>query len=431
MKRRHIFAIICAACMAFCSSFSVAAETETETESKLIALTFDDGPNTYTTPQVLDILEEYDAKASFFLIGDRINDDSAEVVKRAYEMGCEIDSHSKTHSYMTELTAEEIQAEMEYVDEYVYSIIGEYPKFFRPPYLSVNQTMYDTIDIPFITGYSSGDSNSEKTAQDVTDAVLTYAKDGAIILMHDFYGNDKTVEALQTILPELASQGYEFVTLTELFERKGETPLHEFCYSEVQRHPCNDYVFTENLFTGSVTGANDWEGWKEAILLDGEMLTSLESPFTIEVAYESTAPPIIVLHRWKSSEDNLWKAVKPAYYNGEKACFRGEDLQAVLDSYSMNYTDMDYIMVRTNWTDMTITQVDLFVEREDASMMGDVNLDGSFTMTDIIALQKWLLAIPGQELQCWENGDFHTDGKLNGLDLCAMKRKLLTGGNAA
>ncbi len=428
MKIKRVITLFLTAAVAFSGSFNAFAAAETENDEKLIALTFDDGPNTYTTPQVLDLLEEYDAKASFFLIGDKITEESAAVAKRAYDMGCEIDSHSKTHSDMAEMTAEEIKAEMEYVDEYVYSITGEYPKFFRPPYLSVSQTMYDAIDIPFITGISSGDSNSEKTAQERAETVISSAKDGAIILMHDFYGNDKTVEALETILPELQSQGYEFVTLTELFERKGETPVRNFCYSEVQRHPCDGYTLSENIFTGTVTGTSDWSGWKEAILLNDIQLDEITDDFTIEVAYESTAPPIIVLHRWKSSEDNLWKAVKPAYYNGTKACFRKEDMQAVLDSYDMNYSDMDYIMVRTNWTEMTITQVDLLLKDDTASAMGDVNLDGEFDVADVVSLQKWLLSDGEQELKSSINGDFCSDGILDVFDLCAMKENLLKSG---
>ncbi len=430
MQIKSFISIFFAAVIAVGSCLNIPVSAETETQEKLIALTFDDGPNTYTTPKVLDLLEEYDAHASFFLIGDRINDESAEVVKRAYEMGCEIDSHSKTHSDMSVMSAEDIKAEMAYVDECVFSVIGEYPKFFRPPYLNVSQTMYGSIDIPFITGISSGDSNSEKTAQERAETVLSSARDGAIILMHDFYGNDKTVEALETILPELKSQGYEFVTLTELFERKGETPVRNFCYSEVQKHPCDGYVLSENLFTGTVTGNNEWEGWKEAILLNDAHLDEIDTDFTIEVSYESEAPPVIVLHRWKSSEDNMWKAVKPAYYNGTKACFRKEDMQAVLDSYGMTYADMNYIMVRTNWTEMTITQVDLLVKNNTGSLMGDMNLDGEFNVSDMVVLQKWLLNSSDQELQCWQNGDFCSDGKLDVFDLCVMKEDLLiTGGN--
>lgn len=428
MKWMKPLSLLVAAGLLFANaSLMMAAAEETEPD-KLIALTFDDGPNTYTTPKVLDLLEQYDAKASFFLIGDRITEESAQVARRAYDMGCEIDSHSKTHSDMTQMTYDDIVAEMTYVNEAVYGITGEYPKFFRPPYLNVNDTMYEAIEIPFITGFSSSDSNSSLTADDVTQNVLNAAKDGAIILMHDFYGNDKTVEALGTILPTLADQGYEFVTLSELFSRRGEEPVDDFCYSEVQIHPCKQLGFTSNLFTGSVTGDKDWEGWKNAIRLDGAYLDTFEDSFTIEVHYDSIAPPNVVLHRWVSSDDNLWKAVKPYYYNGTVACFRSEDMRAVLNEYGMSFADMNYLMVRTNWTEMTITQVDLYASPLEKRIIGDVNDDGLFTVLDVVAMQKWLLDVQGQNLAVWENGDLHEDGLLNGFDLALMKNKLLGGG---
>ena len=425
MKIKGIISLICSAVIAVCIYPDIPAKSEAEINEKLIALTFDDGPNTHTTPKVLDLLEKYDAHASFFLIGKNINDDSAVVMKRAYDMGCEIDNHSRTHSDMSAMSAEEIKAEVSYVNDYVYSVTGEYPKFFRAPYLNVSQTMYDSIDIPFITGFSSGDSNADKSSQERAETVISSAKDGAIILMHDFYGNDKTVEALEIILPELKSQGYEFVTLSELFERKGETPVRNFSYSEVQKHICKDYKFSENLFTGEVTGDNKWEGWKTAILLNDAGLDSVETDFTIEVSYDSIAPPVIVLHRWKSSEDNFWEAVKPVYYNGSKACFRSEDMQAVLDFYGMTYSDINYFMVRTNWTEMTITQVDLLVREDSGSVMGDVNLDGVFNVADIVTFQKWLLSKPENGLECWQNGDLCSDSILDVFDLCMMRSELI------
>ncbi len=407
-----------------CCSISVTAEENSSEDAKLIALTFDDGPNTHTTPQILDLLEEYNAHASFFLIGDKITEESAVVAKRAYDMGCEINSHSRTHSDMTIMTAEEIIAEMEYVDEAVYSITGAYPKFFRPPYLNVNQTMYDAIDIPFITGFSSGDSSSDKTAQDVTDTVLSQAKDGAIILMHDFWGNDKTVEALQTILPELQSQGYIFVTLTELFERKNETPQHGVVYREVMTHPCSGYAFSQNLYSGYASGDSSWDGWDSEIRLDGTMLAE-QGDFVIEVAYEGDYPPVFILNRWYSSEDNFWERLQPAYYNGKKACFRSSDMQAVLDLYGADFADVNKILIQSPWSQLTITQVDLLTKAE--TVAGDVDLNGTLNMLDLIAVQQWLLALPAPELRSFENGDLCQDGVLNAYDLTAMKRALVKG----
>lgn len=425
MKRNRLLSMLFTAIFVLtCGVSPAAAEDVSGEEPKLIALTFDDGPNTHTTPQVLDVLEEYDAHASFFLIGDNITEESAAVAKRAYDMGCEINSHSRTHSDMAEMTAEEIQAEMAYVDEYVYSITGEYPKFFRPPYLSVSRTMYDAINIPFITGFSSGDSASDKTAQDVTDAVLSQAKDGAIILMHDFWGNDKTVEALQTILPELESQGYEFVTLTELFERKNETPQHGVVYREVMEHPCSGYEFSQTLYSGYASGDSSWDGWDTEIRFDGEMLAE-QGDFVIEAAYEGDYPPVFILNRWVSSEDNFWERLQPAYYNGKKACYLSSDMQAVLDSYGVGFADVNKILIQSPWSQLTVTQVELLTKPE--AIEGDVNLDGSLSVIDIIAVQKWLLALPSPELRSWENGDLCSDGILNAFDLCAMKRALLKG----
>ncbi len=82
-----------------------------EDEPKLLALAFDDGPNTTATNAVLDVLEQYNAKATFFVIGTNINDETAKSVKQAYDMGMEIANHSKTHNSMTEMTPDEIKAE--------------------------------------------------------------------------------------------------------------------------------------------------------------------------------------------------------------------------------------------------------------------------------------------------------------------------------
>lgn len=207
---------------------SVVSETEKEVTKvdykalgkPLVALTFDDGPNTTTTVQVLDVLEEYGVRGSFFLVGDNINEQTEAVVKRAYDMGCEINNHSKTHSYMNQMTAEEISAEVTFVSDKVKEITGEGTKFFRPPYIAVNDTMYENIDMPFIAGVGCNDWDNAVSADERAEKTIEQVKDGTIILLHDSYGNFKTVQALKTIIPELQAQGYEFVTVSELFEAR-------------------------------------------------------------------------------------------------------------------------------------------------------------------------------------------------------------------
>lgn len=202
---------------------------------KVIALTFDDGPNTTTTREVLEVLKKHGVVASFFLVGNNISDESAEVVKYAYELGCEIDNHSKSHEYMNEMTAEECAAEFQYVDDKVLEITGERTKFFRPPYLAIDFPMWDYIDVPFIAGIGCDDWNPKVDVDRRVAVILKKAADGAIILMHDAEGNSQTVEAIDQIIPALKEQGYKFVTVSELFEEKGITPAEEILYSNVMQ----------------------------------------------------------------------------------------------------------------------------------------------------------------------------------------------------
>ena len=194
---------------------------EIDPAKPMIALTFDDGPNTTTTNQVLDLLQKYGVRASFFLIGNNINDQSAESVKRAYDMGCEIDNHSKSHPYMNEMTAEDIIAEVQFVSDKVEEITGQPTLFFRPPYIAVSDAMYQNIDMPFICGAGCDDWDPSVDVDMRVKRIQRQARDGLIILLHDAEGNDKTVEALDILIPDLLDKGFQFVTVAELFEARG------------------------------------------------------------------------------------------------------------------------------------------------------------------------------------------------------------------
>lgn len=194
---------------------------ELDPSKPTIAITFDDGPNATTTMEILDVLEKYQVRASFFLIGNNINDESAKSVKRAYDLGCDIENHSKTHSYMDKMTADEIKEEVDFVNEKVKEITGTTPKFFRPPYIAVNNTMYDNIDMTFISGYGCNDWEDRVTADYRAKYLEKKAADGVIFLLHDAEGNSKTVEALDKAIPLLLEKGFQFATISELFELKG------------------------------------------------------------------------------------------------------------------------------------------------------------------------------------------------------------------
>ena len=97
--------------------------------------------------------------------------------------------------------------------------------------------MYETIDLTFIGGFDVKDWDPAVTAADRSQGVLTRVKDGDIVLLHDFKGNDATAEALKTIIPELKKQGYTFVTVSQLFKQKGVTPTP---YAKITYHNVYD-----------------------------------------------------------------------------------------------------------------------------------------------------------------------------------------------
>ncbi|MCM1227464.1 MAG: polysaccharide deacetylase family protein [Clostridium sp.] len=412
-----IFSAVVTAAMIISSVPFVTVQAEIK-DTKLIALTFDDGPNTTTTNDVLDILEEYNAKASFFLIGTNINEESAKSVKRAYDMGMEIDNHSKTHGNMSKMSEEEVKAEILYVDEKVMEITGEPTKFFRPPFIDVSDSLYDAIDLPFICGIDCQDYMENVTAQERAEYIMNGAKDGIIVLLHDAAGNQQTVEALRIVMPQLIEQGYEFVTLTELFERQGETPKDHILYSNVAKYPCADYTIMQEFQSDA----------SDRIALDKSLLNELTESYAIETDYTSATayPPVIALQRW-SSTPSIWHTIQPFYFNGEKAVFLSEDIEAALQQLDLSYDDLDGVSIAAYTGEITLSNAKILTKSDsDEIVMGDVNGDGTFNAADVVAFQKWLLALPDIKLANWKTADFYSDNKLDVFDLCLMKRALLT-----
>lgn len=198
-----------------------------------IALTFDDGPNTVTTPQVLDILAENGIVASFFLIAQNITPESAQVARRAFDMGCEINNHSVTHSHMSQMSPAQIREEIERCSRQIVAITGRPPQFFRPPYIDVSDTLFGAADLTFICGVGCEDWVPQVTARQRIDRIMSSAKDGDILLLHDMAGNDNTVEAIRVVIPALKERGFQFVTCGQLFQEAGITPVRGRMYSNV------------------------------------------------------------------------------------------------------------------------------------------------------------------------------------------------------
>lgn len=192
--------------------------------AQYISLTFDDGPNLgddHTMNDMLDLLEKNDVVGSFFLIGNKINDENAKVIKRAFDMGCDIENHSWTHPAMPELTKEEMIEEYEKCDQAIIKITGKKPEFFRPPYIAVNDLMHQVIPTPFIQGHGCKDWEPDVSAEERIKMMEEGTKDGVLYLLHVMEGNINTLKALEYLIPKLKKDGYTFVTVPEMFRIKG------------------------------------------------------------------------------------------------------------------------------------------------------------------------------------------------------------------
>lgn len=190
---------------------------------KLVALTFDDGPSNITE-QVLDILEANQIAGTFFLIGNLVTPEYQQTLKRQLALGCEIANHSFTHQDMSTMTPEVIKDEIDKTSAVIREMAGVETHFFRPPYIALSDTMYDTIPLPFICGIDSRDWDPTTNALDRINNVCNGVTDGALVLMHDLENNLETVKALPTIIERLRADGYSFVTASQIFEQKHIDP---------------------------------------------------------------------------------------------------------------------------------------------------------------------------------------------------------------
>ena len=186
--------------------------SDASTAKKSIALTFDDGPSSFTN-RLLDCLEKNNAKATFFMTGTEIASFPDEV-KRMKKLGCELGNHTYDHTELTTLSFDEISSEVDKVNEQLINLTGEGASVVRPPYGSVNDTVRSAINLPLILW--SIDTLDWKTlnAESTVEEVMNNVKDGSVILMHDIFST--SVDAAEILIPQLIEKGYQLVTVHEL-----------------------------------------------------------------------------------------------------------------------------------------------------------------------------------------------------------------------
>lgn len=187
-----------------------------------VAMTFDDGPHPQNTPRLLDMLRARNIKATFYVIGGNV-DRYPHIVRRIVAEGHEIGNHTYTHRKLTSLGDADVKKEMSRTEDAIVRAAGVKPRTMRPPYGALLQRQRSSIfsDFNYPTIMWSVDPNDWKRPGPsvVTSRILSGAHNGAIILAHDLHA--PTVDAMPGTFDGLLSNGYNFITVSQLLAQKG------------------------------------------------------------------------------------------------------------------------------------------------------------------------------------------------------------------
>ncbi|MGG4401175.1 polysaccharide deacetylase family protein [Paenibacillus amylolyticus] len=189
---------------------------------KVVAFTFDDGPHPVYTPQVLEIFRRAGGQATFFMIGQEM-ENHPEIAAEVHREGHEIANHTYTHPNLTELTLEEAGEELQRAENLVQKVTGQPARCFRPPYFGVND---DILSLAAERGYRTigavnGDAKDwdNPGVEHILEHTRSVVKPGSVLIFHDGYGErSQTVEAVGVLVEELVAEGYRLVTVSELLD---------------------------------------------------------------------------------------------------------------------------------------------------------------------------------------------------------------------
>lgn len=189
-------------------------------DKPMVALTFDDGPYAPVTKKILATLKKYDARATFFCVGNRVPG-YADVVKQAYDQGCQLASHTYEHKILTSVKKQQIISQIKKTDSAFEKIIGCHTTALRPPGGAVNDKVRNTVKVPMVCWNVDSEDWKSRNAKKILQRCRSIG-DGDIVLMHDLYPT--TAKAVATLVPKLKKKGFQLVTVDEMFYYKGIQP---------------------------------------------------------------------------------------------------------------------------------------------------------------------------------------------------------------
>lgn len=199
-------------------------------EKPMVALTFDDGPSMYTK-DILKVLKKYDARATFFIVGQRV-DSYKDTMEQADKQGCEIGSHSYSHANLGTAGQSVINAQLKKTEKKVKGVLGFGTPVMRPPYGSIGTRLKKTVGKPMILWSIDTLDWKTRNAKSTIKSIMDHVQDGDIILMHDLY--EATRDAVKKIVPTLKKKGYQMVTVSEMAYYKGANLKDGVAYTDIR-----------------------------------------------------------------------------------------------------------------------------------------------------------------------------------------------------
>ena len=196
---------------------------------KVVALTFDDGPNPTTTTQALDTLAKYGVKATFFVLGKNIAGNE-NLLKRMKSEGHVVGNHSWSHPVLSQLSLEDAKKQITDTEDLLTQVLGSSSKLMRPPYGAITDDIRNGLDLSFIMWDVDSLDWKSKNETAILTEIQRQVRNGSIILMHDIHG--PSVNSLPSVIEYLKGEGYTFVTVPELLNSR--LKAHEMYYDRDQ-----------------------------------------------------------------------------------------------------------------------------------------------------------------------------------------------------
>ncbi|WP_418790125.1 polysaccharide deacetylase family protein [Phosphitispora sp. TUW77] len=199
------------------------------TDEKIVALTFDDGPDPTFSPEIVRILNDYQIKATFFVVGEQV-EKYPEILKMEYDAGHEIANHSYTHRNMDSLDSDAVIEEITRTNGIIHKYTGQHVNWFRPPRCKYDMKVKKEVKcqgMDTVLWTSVIETKMTKDPEQMALRVAEQIRPGGIILLHDSrLDRTLTVKALPILIENLQMQGYRFVTISELLNKDSKSVVH-------------------------------------------------------------------------------------------------------------------------------------------------------------------------------------------------------------